>query len=192
MQDKAQLIHANLTHDTSCFTGSWNSARAKYSHCHVIKPVRNLFIGSRQRPTHDTEHVEDLGLIDLPGTLQLLRSIDWRQEVAQSEWAKKALPTLAVTNQHDDCTVWTSAWLPKELVDVKADPDPSFHVDPGEPWFSVGITNAPNMRNLVSLEPHGSGDSSEFTTFSIERAEECFRWFFESDYLSLYEIFRWS
>ena len=84
-----------------------------------------------------------------------------------------------------------SAILPGALIDVDAEPDQRFKVDRHEPWFSIGIENAPRFSNVSTLDPHNVGPDSSFTTFSTERAVECSEWFFDEDYQSLYELFQW-
>ena len=64
-------------------------------------------------------------------------------------------------------------------------------VDGYEHWYSVGMKNPPEIRNITALEPHAIGDDLGFTTASADRVKECFEWFFEGDYQSLYELFRW-
>ncbi len=149
------------------------------------------FTCARQRPTHEPDEFEELGQIEFPGFLELLRSTNWRHEANQAEWALKASPTLAVTNQEDGCTLWVSAMIAGSFIDVDAEPDERFRVDKHEPWYSVGMNNPPNISNIVALDPHAAGDSPGFTAFTTEPVEECFEWFFGEDYRSLYEAFRW-
>ena len=65
------------------------------------KVEQPLFVCTRQRPTHEPNEVEDLGPIDFPDFMAILRSIDWRHEANQAEWAMKVSPTIAVKNQND-------------------------------------------------------------------------------------------
>lgn len=153
--------------------------------------AKTLFICSRQLPTHDPEEMEELGKIDYPKFVELLRNIDWRHEANQAEWAMKASPTLAVTNQKNKCMLWVSAAIAGSFIDVDAEPDERFKVDRYEPWYSLGMNNPPEISNIVALDPHAIGDNLGFTAFTTERIEECFEWFFEEDYQSLYEVFRW-
>ena len=150
-----------------------------------------LFTCSRQRPNHDPDEVEELGQVEYPRFVEILRSINWRYEANQAEWAMKASPTVAVTNQKDGCTLWVSAMIAGSFIDVDAEPDERFKVDKYEPWYSVGMNNAPEISNIVALDPHAIGANLGFTAFTTERIEECFEWFFEEDYQSLYEMFRW-
>lgn len=150
-----------------------------------------LFTCSRQRPTHDPNEVEELGQVDYPKFIELLRSINWRHEAKQADWAMKASPTLAVTNQKNGCTFWASGVIAGSFIDVDAEPDERFRVDKYEPWYSVGMNNPPDISNIVALDPHTIGDDLGFTVFTTERIEEYFAWFFEEDYQSLYEAFRW-
>ena len=155
------------------------------------KVEQPLFVCTRQRPTHETDEVEDLGQIDFPGFMTVFRNIDWRHEANQAEWAKGASPTVAVTNQNDGCTLWVSAIIAGSFIDVDAEPDERLRVDRYEPWYSVGMKDPPEFSNITALDPHGVGDELGFTAFVTERVEECFEWFFEEDYQSLYEMFRW-
>ena len=150
-----------------------------------------VFTCSRQRPTHEPNEVEDLGPVKYPEFIDVLRSIDWRHEANQAEWAMKASPTVAITNQNDECTLWVSAILAGSFIDVDAEPDERFRVDRYEPWYSVGMKNPPEISNVIALDPHDLGDEFGFTAFAPERIEECFEWFFNEDYQSLYELFRW-
>ena len=150
-----------------------------------------LFTCSRQRPTHDLDAVEELGQVDYPRFVEFLRSINWRHEANQAEWAMKASPTLAVTNQGDGCTLWVSGVVAGSIIDVDAEPDEQIRVDKYEPWYCVGMKNPPEFANVTALDPHAIGDDLGFTGFATERIEECFEWFFEEDYQSLYELFRW-
>ena len=150
-----------------------------------------VFTCSRQRPTHEPDEVEDLGPVKYPEFIDVFRSIDWRHEANQAEWAMKASPTIAVTNQNDGCTLWASAIIAGSFIDVDAEPDERLRVDRYEPWYSVGMKDAPEFSNVTALDAHGIGDELGFTAFVTERVEECFEWFFEEDYQSLYELFRW-
>lgn len=151
----------------------------------------SAFHCSRQTPTHEPVEVEDLGPVRFSEFVALFRGIDWRHEANQTEWALKASPTVAVTNQNDGCTLWVSAMIAGSFIDVDAEPDERFRVDKYEPWYSVGMNNPPEISNIVALDPHAIGDNLGFTAFTTERIEECFEWFFEEDYQSLYEMFRW-
>ena len=135
--------------------------------------------------------MEDLGPVEYSEFTSILRSIDWRHEANQAEWAMKASPTVAVTNQNDGCTLWVSSMIAGSYIDVDAEPDERFKVDKYEPWYSVGMKDPPKFSNITALDPHGIGDDLGFTAFGTERVEECFEWFFEEDYQSLYELFRW-
>ena len=150
-----------------------------------------LFTCSRQRPTHDPDEVEELGQVEYPRFVELLRSINWRHEANQAEWAMKASPTLAVTNQGDGCTLWVSGVVAGSIIDVDAEPDERFKVDRYEPWYSVGMKNPPEIANVTALDPHAVGDKFGFTAWATERVEECFELFFEEDYQTLYELYRW-
>lgn len=150
-----------------------------------------MFTCSRQRPTHQPNEVDDLGPINFPEFIVVFRSIDWRHEANQAKWAMKASPTISVTNQNDGCTLWMYAILAGSCIDVDAEPDERFKVDRYEPWYSVGMDDPPKFSNVTALDPHSTGDEFGFTAFITERVEECFEWFFEEDYQSLYESFRW-
>ena len=76
-------------------------------------------------------------------------------------------------------------------IDVDAEPDERFKVDRYEPWYTVGMINPPDYSNVTALDTPGIGEDLGFTAFTTERVEECFGWFFEGDYKSLYELFRW-
>ena len=76
-------------------------------------------------------------------------------------------------------------------IDVEADPDERFRADKFAPAFSVGMRNPPDLPNVVALDIHGLGDDVGFFTFSPKPVEECFGWFFNEDYRSLFEKFRW-
>ena len=140
---------------------------------------------------HAPDEVEEIGPVSFPEFIEIFRSINWRHEANQTEWALKASPTVAVTNQNDGCTLWVSAMIAGSFIDVDAEPDERFKVDKYEPWYSVGMNNPPEISNIVALDPHAIGDNLGFTAFTTERIEECFEWFFEEDYQSLYEMFRW-
>ena len=150
-----------------------------------------VFTCSRQRPTHEPDDVEDLGPVKYPEFINVFRSIDWRYEANQAEWAMKASPTIAVTNQNDGCTLWVSAIIAGSCIDVDAEPDERFKVDKYEPWYSVGMKDPPEFSNITVLDPHAIGDEFGFTAWATERVEECFEWFFEEDYQSLYQLYRW-
>ena len=149
------------------------------------------FTCSRQRPTHEPDEVEDLGLVKFSEFIMIFRSIDWRHEANQAEWALKASPTLAATNQNDGCSLWVSSMIAGSYIDVDAEPDERFKVDRYEPWYSVGMKNPPDISNVIALDPHDLGDEFGFTAFAMQSVEECFERFFDEDYRSLYELFRW-
>ncbi len=150
-----------------------------------------VFTCSRQRPTHEPDDVEDLGPVNFPEFISIFRSIDWRHEANKAEWALKATPTVAVKNQNDGCTLWVSSMIAGSYIDVDAEPDERFKVDKYEPWYSVGMKDPPEYSNITTLDPNAIGDSFGITTAALEPVEECFEWFFEEDYQSLYELFRW-
>lgn len=52
------------------------------------RPIISAFSGLRQRPTHEVDEAEDLGLIDYPGFVTIFGNIDWRHEVNQAEWVR--------------------------------------------------------------------------------------------------------
>ena len=150
-----------------------------------------VFICWRQRPTDEPNELEDLGQVNYLEFINIFRSIDWHYEANQAEWAMKASPTLAVTNRSDGFTFWVSGVVAGSIIDVDAEPDERFRVDRHEPWYTVGMKNPPEIGNVTALDPHAIGDNLGFTAFATERIEECFEWFFEEDYQSLYEMFRW-
>lgn len=135
--------------------------------------------------------MENLGSLRYPEFISVFRRIDWGHEVIQAEWAKKASPTLAVTNQNDGCALWVSAAIAGSYIDVDAEADERFKVDKYEPWYSVGMTDPPKFSNVTALDAHSIGNEIGFTAFSTGCIEECFELFFEEDYQSLYELFRW-
>ena len=106
-------------------------------------------------------------------------------------WAKKASPTVAVMNQNDQCTFWVSSVRAGSVINVDCEPNEQLRIDANEPWFSVGLENAPDIANVVAIDRDSVGDVLGFTTASLDTVEECFEWFFEEDYQSLYELFRW-
>lgn len=75
--------------------------------------------------------------------------------------------------------------------DVDTEPDERFKVDRYKPCYSVGMTDPPEFSNITALDAHGIGDEFGFSAFVAESVEECFEWFFEEDYQSLYESYRW-
>ena len=152
------------------------------------KPV---FCYARQRPTQAPDRLEHLGPIDYRTFVEIVRSIDWRREANQAEWLRKALPTIAVTNQDDHCTFWVYAVVAGSIIDVDCEPDEQLRTDASEPWFTTGLENAPDIPNVVSISKDSSDDNLGFTTASLDSVEECFEWFFEEDYESLYSLFRW-
>jgi len=153
--------------------------------------AERAFTCSRQSPTHEPDEVEDLGPVNFPEFITVFRSIDWRHEANQAEWAMKASPTVAVTNQNDGCTLWVSSMIAGSYIDVDAEPDERFKVDRYEPWYSVGMKDTPEFSNITNLDPHATGDRFGFTAWATDHVEECFELFFEEDYQTLYELYRW-
>ena len=153
--------------------------------------AERVFTCSRQRPTQESDEVEELGSVNFQEFLVIYRSIDWRHEANQAEWAMKAAPTVAVTNQNDACTLWVSSMIAGSYIDVDAEPDERFRVDKYEPWYSVGMKDPPEYSNITTLDPNAIGDRFGITARATENVEECFELFFEEDYQSLYEILRW-
>lgn len=78
------------------------------------------------------------------------------------------------------------------FVDENAEPDKRSKEHSYEPRFSVGMMDPPKTSNVTALDPHGIGDEFGFTAFATEPVEECFEWFFEEDYQSLFESYRWA
>ena len=140
---------------------------------------------------HEPEEFEDLGLVDFLQFIEIFRSINWKHEANQAEWAKKASPTVTVTNQSDGCTLWVSAAIADSFLDANVESNERFNAGEQEPRFSVGMENPPKISNVMALDPHGIGDEFGLTVFATDPIEECFKWFFQEDYRSLYESYRW-
>ena len=150
-----------------------------------------VFSCVRQRPTHAPDDFEDMGNVDVSSFLPVLRGVDWTREARQTEWARRASPSIAVTNEGDGCVLWISGWLPAPIVESDAPVEPLSTVDRREPWYTVGIRNAPALPGITRLtNRHDQGEAS-FVTFSISGVEEYFEWFFEQNYQALYRVFRW-
>ena len=145
----------------------------------------------RQRPTDDPDEYEDLGNIEYPSFREILRNIEWRREANQAKWASRALPSLAVRNRLNDSVMLVNAEIAESVVDLRSMPEGIPKGDPYEPWFFLGLSNLPDIRGVTALNARGGDEQPGFMTFALEPVEESFRWFFEDDYVSLYERFRW-
>jgi hypothetical protein len=156
-----------------------------------VSGKRSVFVCTRQRATHSFEESETIGFVNFEEFLDIFRRIDWRHEANQAEWANKASPNLAVTNQKDDCMLYVASRVTGYFIDVDADPDVRFRADKHAPAFSIGMKNPPGVSNIVALDVRGIDDDLGFFTFSPKPVEECFEWFFNEDYRSLYARFRW-